>query len=314
MSGVEALHSAWYKFASWSKNWDRISSIPFWTTSRTGPFLLVQTVSSYHRNLPGSLSDLFHLASLTTSTGYSIMMLLWGQSGRWRGSFPKLNLVLILWLFLAVGEPRVIKTPSQNADAVTIEVSNQFQDGRFAKRANRSPPVSQVLQVCLNSGIMPGKTSVFFSGFNEPDGYLAAREFCTLLPGCNTIRYNQCIPQAYYEQLNTVDNINNPPTTEQYVEKIKVLSTVFAKASTGNVYVLMPDRVDPSPYSIWVKYELPSLTGPGSGVKNIYVVRWPAFKTDGSPWKGQVFHLWKEGDGQQGLYPPAEADRSIFDV
>jgi hypothetical protein len=87
---------------------------------------------------------------------------------------------------------------------------------------------------------MDSKVSIFWSGFVPPmDGYQAAKSYGKQMSGFDTaVLYDEALPSEDYVYSQSADE-NNPPTVEQNMQKIQVMSAVFAQTTTGTAYVLM---------------------------------------------------------------------------
>lgn len=150
---------------------------------------------------------------------------------------------------------------------------------------------------------MRNKISIFWSSFDtSPSGFYAAREYARDFE-CDVPRlYHECLPDADWQSLKTY-NPRDPDTDLQDLQKTQVVSAAFAQTSSGYVYVLVPDGRAFRPGSVWINYEFPNLTAPGSAVEGVFIVGWPS-KAPRS--------IWRRGDPQQGVWPPPDADQSIF--
>jgi hypothetical protein len=177
-------------------------------------------------------------------------------------------------------------------------------DGRDTLE-KRSPAqsVPTIRQKVIAGGEMRNKISIFWSSFdNSQSGFAVARQYSRDFQ-CDVARlYYECLPYAEWRSLKTV-NLRDPDTHLQDLQKLQVLSAVFAQTSSGYVYVLLPDGREFRPGSVWINYEFPNLTAPGSAVDGVFIVGWPS-KAPRS--------IWKKGDPQQRVWPPADADQSIF--
>jgi hypothetical protein len=166
-------------------------------------------------------------------------------------------------------------------------------------------PVGTLRAQIQQDGIIPGKTCVFWSGWNPPmDGFLAAKSFKnTVVPangGCGVL---------YSDILRDVNRANffspGSITPEQDLDRIRALSAAYAQTSTGTVYVLLQDGKDFASTSTWSNFEAPNLTAPGSQVKQIFIIFWPSITQQ---------LLWKAGDPQIGVWPPPGQNPAIFDT
>jgi hypothetical protein len=178
--------------------------------------------------------------------------------------------------------------------------------GEFAllKRQVVVPSVPYIRQKVIDGGRMNGKVSIFWSGFQPPmDGYHTAKDYGKQMFGCDrAVLYDEALPSEDYKYFASVDE-DNPPTSKQDMQKIQVMSAVFAQTTTGTAYVLLQDGKQFSPSSTWTLYEYPNLTAGISTVTEIILIYWPSLTQES---------LWKKGKGQQGVWPPVGADRSIF--
>jgi hypothetical protein len=65
------------------------------------------------------------------------------------------------------------------------------------------------------------------------DGYQAAKNYGKQMFGCDkAVLYDEALPAEDYVYFQSADE-NNPPTVEQNMQKIQVMSAVFAQTTTG---------------------------------------------------------------------------------
>ncbi|RDL40037.1 uncharacterized protein BP5553_00016 [Venustampulla echinocandica] len=216
-----------------------------------------------------------------------------------------IQLLALAFAFQDVCSALAIAVSSVGDEIITT--ATQLINGRdgLAKRLT-VPSVPYIRQKIIAGGRMNNKVSIFWNGFQPPsDGYAAGRAYKRDVIGCERgVLYNEALPEPDWVYFQSV-NENGQPVDNQYMEKIQVMSAVFAQTSSRNAYVLVEDGKVFAPASTWTLYEYPNLTAPGSAVTEIFLVSWPS-QTQQS--------IWRRGDPQQGVWPPIGVPWDIFAV
>jgi hypothetical protein len=118
------------------------------------------------------------------------------------------------------------------------------------KRQVVVPSVPYIRQKVIDRGQMVSKVSIFSSGFEPPmDGYQVAKSYGKQMFGCDrAVLYDEAFPSEDYVYFQSADE-KNPPTVEQNMRKIQVMSAVFAQTTTGTTYVILQDGKQFNPSS-----------------------------------------------------------------